>query len=48
MRIIPTVPEIAKEGILVFCGVLIAALIVSRFPRLKAFVEENSFTVKNK
>ncbi|WP_317205567.1 hypothetical protein [Janthinobacterium sp.] len=48
MKIIPTLPEIAKEGILVFCGVLVAALILSRLPKLQAFVEKNSFTVHTK
>jgi len=45
-NIIPTGPEVAREALIVLGGVLIAALILSRFPALQKFVSQNSLTVK--
>lgn len=45
-KIIPTGPEVAREALIVLGGVLIAALILSRFPALQKFVSNNSLTVK--
>lgn len=45
-KIIPTGPEVAREALVVLAGVLIAALILSRFPALQKFVSQNSLTVK--
>jgi len=45
--IIPTAPEIARETIIVLCGLCAAAFILSRFPALRKFVTENSLTVKD-
>lgn len=45
-KIIPTGPEVAREALIVLSGVLIAALILSRFPALQKFVSQNSLTVK--
>lgn len=45
--IIPTGPQVAREALIVLGGVLIAAFILSRFPKLQAFVSQNSLTVKN-
>lgn len=45
-KIIPTGPEVAREALIVLGGVLIAALILSRFPALQKFVSQNSLTVK--
>lgn len=45
-KIIPTGPEVAREALIVLAGVLIAALILSRFPALQKFVSQNSLTVK--
>lgn len=45
-KIIPTAPEVAREALIVLGGVLIAALILSRFPSLQKFVTSNSLTVK--
>ena len=46
-KIIPTGPEVAREALIVLGGVLIAALILSRFPALQKFVSQNSLTVKD-
>lgn len=46
-KIIPTGPEVAREAIVVLAGVLIAAFILSRFPGLQKFVNDNSVTVKD-
>lgn len=46
-KIIPPVPVLAREIIIVLVGVLGAAYILSRFPKLQAFVSANSVTVKN-
>ena len=45
--IIPTGPQVLREGLIVLGGVLIAALILSRFPQLQKFVQDNSVTVKS-
>ena len=45
--IIPTGPEIARETIIVLCGLLAAAFILSRIPALRKFVTDNSLTLKD-
>ncbi|MFZ4878434.1 hypothetical protein ACL9RI_25390 [Janthinobacterium sp. Mn2066] len=45
--IIPTGPQVAREALIVLGGVLIAAFILSRFPKLQSFVSQNSLTVKD-
>ena len=44
---LPSVPQVSREAITVLAGVLIAAYIISRFPKLKTFVEGNSLTVQD-
>lgn len=39
---IPTLPEIGRETIIIMCGALLAALIMSRLPALRAFVQGNT------
>lgn len=46
-KIIPSVPEVAREGLIVLGGVLIAAYILSRFPKIRDFVTAQSITVKD-
>ncbi len=46
-KIIPSGPEVARETIVVLCGLLLAAYIISKFPRVQKFVAANSLTVKN-
>jgi hypothetical protein len=47
MKVIPTVPAVAREALTVLAGVLIAAFILSRFPKLRDFVTAQSITVKD-
>lgn len=46
-KIIPTGPAVARETLTVLAGVLLAAFILSRFPKLSAFVASQSITVKD-
>lgn len=46
-QIIPPWHSVAREGLIVLGGILIAAYIISRFPRLKSFVSDNSVTLKD-
>jgi len=45
--IIPTVPELARETIIVLVGLLAASYVISRFPAVRKFVTDNSLTVKD-
>lgn len=40
MKLIPTVPEIGREAIIVISGAILAALVMSQFPQLKAWIKE--------
>lgn len=46
-QVIPTGPQVAREALIVLGGVLIAAFVISRFPKLQKFVMANSVTVKS-
>lgn len=39
-RWLPTVPEVTREAIIVVGGALLAALIVSQLPGVKAWIKE--------
>lgn len=45
--IIPGPVPVLREGLIVLGGVLIAAFIISRIPKLQSFVQANSITVKD-
>jgi hypothetical protein len=45
-EIIPPPVAVLREGVIVLGGLLIAAYVISRFPKLQAFVTGNSLTVK--
>ncbi|MFC4932945.1 hypothetical protein [Massilia sp. GCM10023247] len=45
--IIPPPVSVLREGLIVLGGILIAAYVISRFPKLKSFVVENSVTVND-
>jgi hypothetical protein len=45
--VIPSVTQVAREGLIVLGGVLIAAFILSRFPQLRDWVASQSITVKD-
>lgn len=46
-KIIPSPVEVGREGLIVLGGLLIAALILSRFPKIRDFVAGQSITVKD-
>ena len=46
-KIVPSAPEVAREALIVLGGVLIAAYILSRFPKVRDFVTAQSITVKD-
>jgi hypothetical protein len=45
--IIPAPAAVLREGVIVLGGVLIAAWVISRFPKLQTFVQSNSVVLKN-
>jgi hypothetical protein len=46
-KIIPTAPEVGREALIVLGGILVAAFILSRFPRLRDWVAAQSITLKD-
>lgn len=40
--IIPTTPEFLREALIVIGGAIIAALVLSKLPALKAFIQKNT------
>jgi hypothetical protein len=46
-QIIPPWHAVAREGLIVLGGILIAAFVISRFPKLQQFVQSNSVTLKD-
>lgn len=46
-NVIPTPVQVAREGLIVLGGVLLAAFVISRFPKLQTFVQDASITVKD-
>lgn len=44
---IPKPAAVVREGLIIFGGLLIAAFVLSKLPKLKAFVEGNSLQVKD-
>ncbi len=40
MKIIPTVPEISREALIVIAGALLAALVMSQFPAVRAWIKQ--------
>lgn len=41
MKIIPTGPEFLREAIVVIGGALLAALVLSKLPAVRAFIQNN-------
>jgi hypothetical protein len=39
MKIIPTIPEIGREAVIVIAGAILAAAIMSQFPAVKAWIK---------
>jgi|GEM_PF-6982594 hypothetical protein len=46
-KIVPTAPEVAREAVIVLGGILIAAYVLSRFPKIRDWVAAQSITVKD-
>lgn len=46
-KYVPTTTSVIREGFIVLGGLLIAAFILSRFPKMKTFVTGNSLTVND-
>lgn len=46
-KVIPPWHLVAREGLIVLGGIVIAAFVISRFPKLQQFVQENSLTLKD-
>ncbi len=40
MKIIPTLPEVARETLIVIGGAVVAALIVGQFPQLRDWIKK--------
>lgn len=40
MKLLPTIPEIGREAIIVIAGALLAAAIMSQLPGLKAWIKD--------
>jgi len=40
--VIPTVPEVLREAIIVMAGALLAALILSRLPTVRDYIKANT------
>lgn len=40
MKLIPSVPEIGREAIIVIGGALLAAIVMSQFPSVKAWIKQ--------
>jgi hypothetical protein len=45
--LIPTPTRVVQEGIIVLGGILLAALVLSRFPALRNWVSAQSITIKD-
>lgn len=46
-KIVPPPTAVLREALIVLGGVLIAAWVISRFPKLKQFVSDASITVND-
>ena len=40
MKIIPSLPEVSREALIVIGGALLAALVMSQFPAVRAWIKE--------
>jgi hypothetical protein len=46
-KFLPSAPEISREALIVLCGTVLAAWVISRVPALQQFVLSSSVTVKD-
>lgn len=40
MKLLPTVPELGREALIVIGGAILAALIMSQFPAVRAWIKD--------
>ena len=40
MKIIPTLPEVSREALVVIAGALLAALVMSQFPAVRKWIKK--------
>ena len=40
MKLIPTIPEVSREALIVIGGALLAALIMSQFPAVRKWIKD--------
>lgn len=40
--LVPTLPELGREAIIVIAGALIAALVLSQLPSVRAYIQKNT------
>lgn len=40
MKLLPTVPEISREALIVIGGAILAALVMSQFPAVRAWIKD--------
>lgn len=46
-NIIPTPAEVGKEGLIVLGGLVLAALVLNQFPKLRDYVAGSSITLRD-
>lgn len=46
-KILPEPSAVIREAIIVFAGLLIAAYVINRIPKLQKFIQDASITIKN-
>lgn len=46
-KIIPEPAAVAREALIVLGGIVIAAYVISKFPKLQQFIQSNSVTLKD-
>lgn len=40
MKFLPTLPEVTKEAAVLIAGAVLAAFIITQFPKLKAYIKK--------
>lgn len=40
MKILPSIPEVSREALIVIAGALLAALVMSQFPAVRAWIKK--------
>jgi hypothetical protein len=45
--IIPSVPEVLREAIILGAGLLVVAVVLNSFPKVKKYITDASITIKD-